>query len=301
MSTDMPKLQHATSTAPGERQAPSARTYLLALGGFVLLLAVLIAALYLPSRAAHSDAQTWKGATAAANYINDYVNSHQTIPADMHAAGVRAADTHNVSYHKDSDKTYTFCVNYQKAGEVTSDAAYTEDGSFGGDLLAPIDRAFSGDTGTPYDENSNPDTNYLYVPGTHKAGKQCQTIKPQFVSQQRKEQPATPLSQAANGHTLVCGTEVNRYSANGPILKFNTINVGLNNSPTLQPVTMVSVNASQIPGDAGSMDVMYGPGSKIFDQHCKVLAVADLKIGDTVGVYYVYNDQTGSVAVFLKQ
>jgi hypothetical protein len=255
--------------------------------------------LYIPGQVARQDARTWGKAQDAANEINSYVLARQVLPADLKAINFTPDDDNKVTYRKISDTAYEFCVQYRRAGVVSySGSEYTG----GPSIMDTVDNLLY-DPGGSYDGDiAYTDTKLLYVPRKHKAGANCQTIKPELKQQQSvAASKPQPLSQAANGHTLVCKVEVSRYLARGPILKFNPQQVYLNNSQTKTAVMFIDVNYSQIPGDAGSTTYMHKDDSLIFDQNCKQLNLVNLKIGDMVQVYSVISADKGAVDIFLKE
>ena len=252
--------------------------------GFVLFFAVVSALSYLPNRIVRQDDALWRKADNISSILSTYTNSKYKIPANLAEAGFSASTPNGITYRKDSDSQYTLCITYQRSGNVRSANAYgTEAPNFANDIVVTTD--------------------YAVVPAKHKAGRNCIVVKPQLDGYKANaaNNNNQALSESPEGKTLVCGTQVDKYSAVGPLLSLEPTEVYLNNSQTKQAVTMVKINYSQIPGDAGGMSYMYGPGSKIFDQGCKELAVTDLKKDDNVGVYSIFSDQTGSVTVFLKQ
>jgi hypothetical protein len=143
---------------------------LLALGVLTLGLAVYVAVQGVSSK---QDRATTKQAIAIADKLNNYVNSKQSIPTDLSAAGVKDVPA-TITYTRKSDSSYEFCVTYKAAN--TDVSAQVQN-----DLMrATTNGGYSG-TQNPYTGTTDAPTD-LYVTSEHKAGKQCQTVKPYLYS-----------------------------------------------------------------------------------------------------------------------
>jgi hypothetical protein len=116
------------------------------------------------------DKQTHTRANEIASDLTDYVFAKDEIPADLAAAGIKDVPS-TVTYTKKDATSYEFCVEYKTAKtSVFSDATSALTGAaFGG--LSGYGSSFSSDA-------SSTTSTYLYIPTSHAAGKNCQTITP---------------------------------------------------------------------------------------------------------------------------
>ncbi len=118
------------------------------------------------------DVQTLKSAQDIASKLNTYVQNNQKIPESLSEAGVQDVPP-TIKYTKDSEKEYSFCVTYKAA------SGYNDYG-LGQSLVST---ALTGGASV-YDDPSYYDSQYipesLYVDQYHKAGENCQKVKPYF-------------------------------------------------------------------------------------------------------------------------
>jgi len=175
----------STYTVPGSKPHTSWLYYGVPMGVLLVLLATVSIVIYLTSRAQQADQATYRAAQTAAESINNYVNKKEAIPADLAAAGYTAKRS-DIAFHRDSQAAYTFCVVYHRAGTVRMTSAGADLPAAAFDALASLGDNYS-DAYTSKD--------YLYIPASHLAGRQCQTITPTNIS------VVKVLDKAANGHT----------------------------------------------------------------------------------------------------
>lgn len=118
------------------------------------------------------DVQTLKTAQDIASKLNTYVQNNQKIPESLSEVGVEDVPS-AIKYTKDSEKEYSFCVTYKAA------SGYNDYG-LGQSLVGT---ALSGGA-TIYDDPNYFESQYtpesLYVDQYHKAGENCQKVKPYF-------------------------------------------------------------------------------------------------------------------------
>lgn len=114
------------------------------------------------------DKATLRTAQAMADKLNSYVNSNQKIPDSLDQAGIKNVPS-TITYTKKSSSSYEFCVTYKTANvDVGSDVQQ-------GLTSAATNRMLgSGASGLTASQ--------LTVNATHKAGKQCQTVKAELFN-----------------------------------------------------------------------------------------------------------------------
>lgn len=152
----------SSGTPRGSRQRDGLRYYkigLLVLGIFAIGLVILTLT---QAGKAKQDTKTSDAAQSIATKLNDYVNSNQTVPSSLTEAGIKSVpDT--VTYTKQSDNTYKFCIKYQTSNIDTDVLSYwISRGMYGG----------MGDDTSP----ASPE-DMLFVSPLHKKGNDCQTVK----------------------------------------------------------------------------------------------------------------------------
>lgn len=130
---------------------------LLVLGGITLILTIIVLTHGVANR---QDAQTERQARDIAGKLNNYVDTKQTVPANLKEAGIKDVPK-TISYTKLSNTDYQFCVTYKNGNNV--------------DSLS----------GLPF-ESLSPGSDYpsgsLIILSTHKKGKNCQTVQPYFTN-----------------------------------------------------------------------------------------------------------------------
>lgn len=114
------------------------------------------------------DKATLRTAQTVADKLNGYVNSTQKVPDSLNQAGIKDVPS-TISYTKKSSSSYEFCVTYKTANiDVGSDVQQ-------GLTSAATNRMLgSGASGLT--------SSQLAVNATHKAGKQCQTVKAELFN-----------------------------------------------------------------------------------------------------------------------
>jgi len=118
-----------------------------------------------------SDRQTLKQATTIADKLNSYVSDNQTVPVSLSEAGINGVPN-SVSYTRQSSSTYEFCVTWKTANTDVSSTVQS-------DLYnATTNGGYSSSNSSTGYGSSGYQPSDLYIDSNHKAGKQCQTVKP---------------------------------------------------------------------------------------------------------------------------
>lgn len=142
--------------------------FTLGLGGFVVVQAA----------SAKQDTETSRKANDIAKKLNEHVSS-KGVPESLDAAGIDDVPS-TISYSKKSDDSYEFCVTYKSASEGFNGGGFEQ--VLSGSFQQNIDREYD------YEETERGYTpSYLYLPSTHKAGKDCQTVKTYSYNSRYKE------------------------------------------------------------------------------------------------------------------
>ncbi len=123
------------------------------------------------------DVKTLKSAQSIADKLDKYLATAQKIPVSLDVAGITGVPK-TITYTKKSEETYEFCVTYKTASDAYSST------NISSVLLGTL---YGGSTATTsgYDTAQDPSAytpSTLYISGSHKKGKVCQTIKPYLSS-----------------------------------------------------------------------------------------------------------------------
>jgi len=140
------------------------------IGLLVLGLAVagLVVFVVMQAGPAKQDKQTSDKANQVAEQLNSYIDKNSKIPESLNEAGINDAPS-TISYKKESEESYKFCVTYQRAGS-----------DYGSTVLEDtIYRGMTGvQTSTSGEDYYSGEQSYLYLNPEHDKGQNCQTIKP---------------------------------------------------------------------------------------------------------------------------
>lgn len=198
---------------------------------------------------AKQDTETQNAANKAADKLNSYVSSKQTIPDSLQAADIHDMPK-TISYRKVSDTSYKFCATYKSASKNLSS-----------DVL--VNAAISGYRGASYDNYTS--TESLYIPSTHKKGEACQTIKPYiYQSTYNASDTSEPYK--------ICNTGYDYWWS---FLKVTSVTPPSGTSKAV-------LNTD----DSANRSVELDPQVKVFDHDCKAITLNDLHNGDYVSVYF---------------
>lgn len=137
-----------------------------------LISALLLVYVVVQGARSKQDQVTYKKADEIATKLDSYISRKQEIPESLSVLNISDLPS-TISYTKRSSEKYTFCATYKSAsGEsmpsMTSPLMW---------LLAPSYMANydSGSSSVRYDTS---DATALYISQDHKAGQNCQTVKP---------------------------------------------------------------------------------------------------------------------------
>lgn len=120
------------------------------------------------------DKQTLIVAEDIAEKLNDYVSSANEIPDSLQDIGVTEVPS-TISYTKQSDERYEFCVEYKTASSGYSVSNVSE---------MMLETAYSSELNYNSDGfDSSYEPSSLHVSTSHDKGKNCQTIKPYIQRQ----------------------------------------------------------------------------------------------------------------------
>ncbi|HET8709108.1 MAG TPA: hypothetical protein VFL85_02385 [Candidatus Saccharimonadales bacterium] len=142
------------------------------IGAFALVMLIVVVSQGVSAR---QDNDTYRQATKVADKLNSYVDKNQKVPDSLADAGITDAPS-TVSYTKKAADRYEFCVQYKSAsdGMNMTDATST--------LTEKAAEQYYGYGDVSGSSSSNDYSSYLdselYLPDAHKAGRNCQTIKP---------------------------------------------------------------------------------------------------------------------------
>lgn len=146
---------------------PRLRKWQLGLGVLGLITFGLLIFVIIQGVNGKQDRVLFEQVSKVADKLNNYIDSNQKLPENLAAAGITDAPS-AVDYTKQSSGTYEFCVTWHSSNSDVS-AQVAED----------LGKAT---TSQGYGESSSMDSTYtpalLYVSPNHKAGRQCQTVKP---------------------------------------------------------------------------------------------------------------------------
>lgn len=134
--------------------------YKAGLGVVGLFTFVLLLILLAQSGATRHDKNAYKHADKVANQLNDYTDTHDTVPSSLSDIG--AQDVPDISYTKLSSQRYQFCITYKKSGNNYNASQKIVDWYYG-----------DGD----YSYEPSEDDGYLYLSQHHHKGENCQTVK----------------------------------------------------------------------------------------------------------------------------
>jgi len=140
------------------------------------------------------DVKTEKSANDIATKLNSYIQKEQKIPKDLKAAGVTDAPG-TISYTKDSEKAYTFCVTYKEAKGYGSDITST--------LTSAATSRYFGSSGS----ESSYKPSSLYLSYIHKKGENCQTVEPYLYNRSS----SSSSSSLYNSTSQLCDPEGEYY------------------------------------------------------------------------------------------
>lgn len=117
------------------------------------------------------DRATQRAAESIADKLNTYVNTNQRVPMSLSEAGITDVPS-TISYTKLTSSSYKFCATY-KASNIDVKWQVNQDLT-----RATSDRGLTDSSGISFNYIDSGARTELYLDGTHKAGEQCQTIKP---------------------------------------------------------------------------------------------------------------------------
>lgn len=243
------------------RRAVMLRMALGIIGIFVFAYAVHI---YVQAQVVNRDTKLLDTAQTIANQVDNYIYKQGKLPASLGVIYHGTVPT-SISYHKQSPTTYRFCVTFETAGK---------------DFIA--------------NSSQEQKTAYLYVTSMHPAGRNCWTVTPPNL------QPAA-LGQTADGRTTICGTPVDYYVNQGPILKIGSRTVPVGTPAVQETAPFITINTQPIPGDAASMSFPVTSVDKIYSMDCHVLTVDALHAGDIISTYDITFPDKPAEMVYLKQ
>lgn len=117
---------------------------------------------------AKQDTETSRKAQNIATKLNSYVNT-KGVPETLSEANIKDVPS-TITYSKTGGDKYEFCVTYKHASDGYSGGGFSEI------LTGGIQRNLQSEY--PYDDYTSSYTpSSLYLPYSHKAGKNCQTVK----------------------------------------------------------------------------------------------------------------------------
>jgi len=138
---------------------------LIIIGGFVIVLLVMVVT---QASATKQDNNTYNRAGSIADTLNNYVDTKNTIPESLVAAGIYDAPA-TISYQKLSSSKYRFCVDY-KTSASDFDVTNVED-----NIIDPSSQA----NNSAVDSQTNTD---LFIDTSHHKGQNCQVVQPYITS-----------------------------------------------------------------------------------------------------------------------
>jgi hypothetical protein len=204
-----------------------------------------------------ADNRTFDKATYVADNLESYVVNQRSIPDSLDQVA-NNSDTTDLTYHKDSDSAYTFCVVYKHAG-VAGDGSIS-------DMYAPSAYA---------------DVQHLYITINHKAGPNCRTIRPVFppdpvqTAAADASKSVVPASERAQIGCSVAGVSSNDRST-GKIGKLTRYT---------QMINGVATFTLTISSRGGGLIYNVPPEAKVLDGNCGVMNHGDVVAGDDVIVF----------------
>lgn len=235
----------------------------------LLALGLFIAAL-VQANATKQDDHTYQEANKIAEQLDNYITDQQTVPASLAAAHITHVPA-AVSYRKSSAKQYVFCVRYQTASSSRT-------------LLSELNgyRYYATDS-SPY--------NMVYLTADHHAGKNCQTVQPEFTGSGATNSTVTPpFVKNADGSYTVCGVHTNYFDGEGHVLQ----------GPPTTPGA-ISISSTSYPYVGSRLLFIISPASQEFDENCQPLTPTDLQAGNTVSVFDITSPNAPATSIFLKR
>lgn len=229
------------------------------------------------------DDRTYRRANQIARNLNDYVDKNRKIPESL-ATVTNDDQPTDITYRRLSADKYAFCVRYRAASS---------------NLNSGIGRIFSPQFhGYGYYEDlsyyNSYDDSVLYLNENHRAGLNCQTVRPQFADSKTQTtdvsvKPAA-FTKNTDGSYTVCGVHTNYFDGEGHVLE----------GPPTTPGA-VSISSNSYPYVGNRLLFMISPASQEFDESCKPLTPADLNVGSTVAVFDITSTNASATSIFLKR
>lgn len=149
--------------------------YYIGLGVIGVFTVVILMVVLMQGISARHDNHLYQQANKVADKLNSYVDKNSKVPESLAAAGITDVPS-DVTYVKKATDKYEFCVTYRAASDGFDVSNPTQALS-----ERAAEQYYGGGSTDNYGSSSDASSYFdatLYLSASHKAGKNCQTIKP---------------------------------------------------------------------------------------------------------------------------